>query len=81
MYGLEKLNNSDKPQDSDYVQIKIDINGMTEEQLLKTYYEKLLSTTGGIVKEAAKMAGVKENTFRGRLDKVGVSFRRLDKVG
>ena len=81
LYGLEKLNNSEKPQNSDYAQITIDINGMTEDQLLKIYYENLLSISGGIVKEAAKMAGVKENTFRGRLDKVGVSFRRLDKVG
>jgi DNA-binding NtrC family response regulator len=78
---LEKVNNVSDFYNSDYAQITIDINGMTEDQLLKIYYENLLSISGGIVKEAAKMAGVKENTFRGRLDKVGVSFRRLDKVG
>ena len=76
LYGLEKLNNYGQPQDGDNVQIKIDISGMTQEQLLKTFYERLLTTTGGIVKEAAKMAGIKETTFRARLDKMGIPFRK-----
>ena len=79
LYGMEKINNVSNLYNNDYVQKKIDIIDINEKQLLKTYYENLLAISGGIVKEAAKMAGLKETTFRARLDKIGVSFRRADK--
>ena len=81
LYGMEKINNASNLYNNDYVQKKIDIIDTNEKQLLKIYYENLLAISGGIVKEAAKMAGLKETTFRAKLDKVGVSFRRTDKSG
>jgi DNA-binding NtrC family response regulator len=47
-------------------------------QLSKFYYEGLLNKTGGRVKDAARMAGLHENTFRSRLDKLGIPFLRKD---
>ena len=78
-YGLEKLKDFDQPPQINNTQDNFDIHAMTENQLLKIYYEGLLKKTGGIVKEAAKIAGLKETTFRAKLDRMKVPFRRSDK--
>ena len=76
---LEKLKDSDKPQDVPVGRNYIDVSEMTEAQLLKKYYEIRLRITGGNVKKAAEQADVPNTTLRDRLDKLGVSFRKEDK--
>jgi transcriptional regulator with AAA-type ATPase domain len=51
----------------------------TEEELLKIYYERQLKRTYGNVKAASKLVGLPENTFRSRLDKYQVDFRKKHK--
>lgn len=77
-HGLENQKNHDKLQDSDCSQNNIDIFKMSYCQLSKFYYEGLLNKTGGRVKDAARMAGLHENTFRSRLNKLGIPFLRKD---
>jgi DNA-binding NtrC family response regulator len=52
------------------------ISELKEVDLLKRYYRKQLEKTGGNIKAAAKRIGLKENTFRGRLTKLGMTFRK-----
>ena len=54
-----------------------DIWSMKEDELRKIYYEGLLERTGRNVKSASRIAGVVETTFRDRLKKVGVQFKRF----
>jgi len=53
-----------------------DIFDMSENELKKIYYSGLLLKTGGKVKSASQMAGLKETTFRSRLDKLGVIYKK-----
>jgi DNA-binding NtrC family response regulator len=52
--------------------------GMRERDLLKNYYLGLLKKTAGNVRMAAKNAGVLETTFRSKLDKLGIKYKRTD---
>jgi DNA-binding NtrC family response regulator len=52
------------------------ISELKEVDLLKLYYRKQLEKTGGNVKAAAKRVGLKENTFRSRLTRLGMGFRK-----
>ncbi|MCU0614014.1 MAG: hypothetical protein MUD09_02895 [Desulfobacterales bacterium] len=52
--------------------------GMRERDLLKNYYLGLLKKTAGNVRMAAKKAGVLETTFRSKLDKLGIRYKRAD---
>ena len=52
------------------------IGDMTEKDLLKLYYEQLLKQSNGNIKMAAVTAGLNPSTFRSRLGKVGVSFKK-----
>jgi hypothetical protein len=47
-----------------------------EKDLLSLYYTKQLEKTYGNVKAASKLVGMPENTFRSRLDKYKVEFRK-----
>ncbi len=49
---------------------------MSEKELLKLYYNGLLKNTGGSVKFAAKMTGLKTTTFWERLKKLGIKKKR-----
>ena len=53
-----------------------DIWVMGEPDLLRFYYKGLLKISGGNVTAAAKMARLKSTTFRERLNKYGVEFKR-----
>jgi hypothetical protein len=52
--------------------------GMRERDLLKNYYLGLLKKTAGNVRMAAKNAGVLETTFRSKLDKLGIKYKRTE---
>ena len=52
------------------------IGDMTEKDLLKLYYEQLLKQSNGNIKMASETAGLNPSTFRSRLGKVGVSFKK-----
>jgi transcriptional regulator with AAA-type ATPase domain len=54
--------------------------GMRERELLKNYYLGLLKKTAGNVRMGAKNAGVLETTFRSKLDKLGIRYKRTDNV-
>ena len=54
----------------------IDIWSMKEDDLRRKYYEGLLKKTGGNVRMASKVAGVAETTFRARLDKLQVTYKK-----
>jgi hypothetical protein len=49
---------------------------MGEPDLLRFYYQGHLTLSGGNVTTAAKMANLKSTTFRERLRKFGVEFKR-----
>jgi DNA-binding protein Fis len=49
---------------------------MGESDLLNFYYKGLLKISGGNITSAAKMAGLKSTTFRAKLKKYGVDFKR-----
>jgi transcriptional regulator with GAF, ATPase, and Fis domain len=49
-----------------------EISKLKEDKLLRQYYDKLLKTSGGNVRAAAKKTGLEENTFRSRLTKLGL---------
>ena len=53
---------------------------MNENDLLSTYYKGLLQRTGGSIKLAAERAGHKPTTFRARLEKLGVNFKKPDRI-
>ena len=76
----KKQKDSDKPQDGDCRQNNIDIFNMTDRQLSKYYYEGLLNITGYRVKDAARMAGLNHRTFRSRLDKLDIRYRKKDRL-
>jgi hypothetical protein len=67
---LEKLKDSDKPQEDKIGRTTIDTDGKTKNQVLKEYYEILISTTGGNVRKASALAGVPNSTFREQLEKL-----------
>jgi hypothetical protein len=52
------------------------IGEMTEKDLLKLYYEQLLLRSNGNIKLAAETAGINPSTFRSKLGRVGVSFKK-----
>ena len=45
---------------------------MSEKDILRTYYEGLLRETGGNIAAAARIAKLKDSTFRNRLKKYGI---------
>lgn len=49
------------------------ISEYKEVELLKLYYQKQLEKTGGNIKAAANSVGLKENTFRSRIRKLGMA--------
>jgi DNA-binding NtrC family response regulator len=51
---------------------------MPESELLKKYYEGLLRQSRYKIRYAATKAGMKETTFRSRLDKYKVSYKKSD---
>jgi hypothetical protein len=53
-----------------------DIFDMSENELKKIYYSGLLLKSGGKVKSASQIAGLKETTFRSRLDKLGITYKK-----
>jgi len=55
--------------------IKVLLN-LTEDELVKLYYENQLNKSRGNVKTAAKRVGLNYSTFRDRLKKQGVEFGR-----
>ena len=55
-----------------------EISKLKEDKLLKQYYDKLLKTSGGNVRAAAKKTGLEENTFRSRLTKLGLKRMKRD---
>jgi DNA-binding NtrC family response regulator len=52
--------------------------GMRERELLKNYYLGLLKKSSGNVRVASKKAGLIETTFRSKLDKLGIKYKRAD---
>jgi transcriptional regulator with AAA-type ATPase domain len=52
------------------------IENFNEKELLKIYYQKLLKRSNNNIKLAAEMAGHEYSTFRSRLIKIGVPFRK-----
>ncbi len=58
-------------------EIQSAISELKEVELLKLYYRKQLEITGGNIKAAAKRVGLKENTFRSRLTKLGIAFKKI----
>lgn len=55
---------------------EVKIEEMTEKQMLKVYYEKLLRTTEGNITKAARIAGVARTTFLDRVrKKAGISLK------
>jgi DNA-binding NtrC family response regulator len=50
--------------------------GMHERDLLKNYYLGLIKKSAGNVKAASTAAGLKETTFRSKLDKLGIKYKR-----
>jgi len=52
------------------------IGDLAEKDLLKLYYERLLMRSNGNIKLAAEAADINPSTFRSRLSKVGVSFKK-----
>ncbi len=54
------------------------ISELKEVELLKFYYRKQLGKTGGNIKAAAKLVGLKENTLRSRMTKLGMAFRKRE---
>jgi hypothetical protein len=54
----------------------LDFFAMTEKDILKSYYQNLLSRIKRIT-EVARLAGVKPNTLRSKLDKLGVQYKKL----
>jgi DNA-binding NtrC family response regulator len=53
------------------------ISELKEVDLLKLYYRKQLEKTGGNIKAVAKRVGLKENTFRSRMTKLGMAFKKI----
>jgi len=53
-----------------------DIWSLTESDLRKTYYEGLLERARGNVRKASKMAGLKETTFRARMDSLAIRYKK-----
>ena len=53
---------------------------LDEPELLRFYYRGLLRLSGGNVTEAAKMAGLKPTTFRERLKKFKVEYKRTGRT-
>ena len=49
---------------------------MSEEQLRKAYYLGLLRKCKGNIKKASAKTGLKETTFRSRMDKLGIDYKR-----
>jgi hypothetical protein len=49
----------------------IDIFQMTELELLQFYYDGLIKKSGGVKREAAKLAGINDKTFYSRLKDLG----------
>ena len=54
----------------------LDIWSLKEDDLRKKYYEGLLKKTGGNVRMASQLAGVVETTFRARMDKLEVQYKK-----
>jgi DNA-binding NtrC family response regulator len=63
-------------EDSEYDEMMTALAELKEVELLKQYYRKQLKITGGNIKAAAKRIGLKENTFRSRMKKLGVGRRK-----
>jgi transcriptional regulator with AAA-type ATPase domain len=53
-----------------------EIAQLKEEDLLKRYYSKLLTSCAGNVRAAAARTGLEENTFRSRLYKLGIKKKK-----
>ena len=53
-----------------------EISRLKEEDLLKRYYSKLLTSCAGNVRAAAARTGLEENTFRSRLYKLGIKKKK-----
>lgn len=51
-------------------QNEVDLTGMTEDQLRYRYYVQCIEKSNGVVKNAAKIAGIKYTTFRDKLKKL-----------
>jgi transcriptional regulator with AAA-type ATPase domain len=49
---------------------------LKEADLLRHYYQKILEQTGGNVKAAAKRTGLLETTFRSRMEKLEMKFKK-----
>ena len=49
---------------------------MSDNDLKRFYYSGLLKKTGGNIKSASKIAGLSESTFRSRMDKLGVKYKK-----
>ena len=47
-----------------------------EDVLKKYYYSRLLEKTDGNIKSASKIAGLPESTFRSRMDKLGMRYKK-----
>ena len=73
---LTSLLKGHSPQEKDQGK-DLDIWSMTQDDLLKTYYEGLLERTGGNKTEAAKLAGVEYKTFYSRLQKYNPTPKQI----
>ena len=68
-YKLENQNNPDTQPSGNKGQNSIDLPGKTQEEVLKEYSDYILSITSGNMTKAAKIAGLKYNTFVSQLKK------------
>jgi DNA-binding NtrC family response regulator len=58
----------------------IDIWSLKEDDLRTKYYEGLLKKTGGNVRLASKLAGLKENTLRSRMDELQIPYKKSNRI-
>jgi len=73
-----KDNDGESPDLLEKDEIVESIVKMKQDDLLRYYYRIQLKNTGGNVKAAAQLTGLKESTFRNRMKNLGMSFDKID---
>jgi DNA-binding NtrC family response regulator len=77
--ALEKMTNEDSLSETfENEEALVGIANLKEKDLLRHYYRKILERSGGNVKQAARRAGLMPSTFRSRMEKLRVKFKKKD---